>query len=71
MFLRIDITPLETYEFAQANAGTEGEDNAEGRQFCRTALGNTSFDTYGRKYLMQMTMQDMVISYLMENVTIQ
>ena len=35
------------------------------------AMGTTAFDTYGKRYLMQMTLQEMVISYLCENVTIQ
>ena len=34
-------------------------------------MGTNAFDTFGKKYIMQKTMQDMVISYLCENVTIQ
>ena len=36
-----------------------------------TAIGTSAAETYGKNYLMQMTMQEMVISYLSENVTIQ
>ena len=35
------------------------------------AMGSNAFDALGKRYIMQMTMQDMVISYLCENVTIQ
>ena len=40
-------------------------------QISQVEMGTNAFDTFGKKYIMQKTMQDMVISYLCENVTIQ
>ena len=58
-----------TYQYIFADAGLAISD--EDYQATTTAMGSTAFDTYGKRYLMQKTMQDKVISYLMENVTIQ
>ena len=58
-----------TYQYIFTDAGLSIEE--DDYQATVSAAGTTAFDTYGRKYLMQMTLQDMVISYLMENVTIQ
>ena len=58
-----------TYQYIFTDAGlTIDEDDY---QATVAALGSNSFDTYGKRYLMQMTMHDVVVSYLMENVNIQ
>ena len=58
-----------TYQYIFEDAGlTIDEDDY---QATVAALGSTSFDTYGKRYLMQMTMHDVVVSYLMKQVTIQ
>lgn len=58
-----------TYQYIFTDAGLSISD-ADYEQ-TTTALGTTSVDTYGKEYLMQMTLQEKVISYLAENVTIQ
>lgn len=58
-----------TYQYIFTDAGLSIED--DDYQATATAMGTTAFDTYGKRYIMQMTLQDMVISYLCENVTIQ
>ncbi len=58
-----------TYQYIFTDAGLTIED--DDYQATVTAMGTTAFDTYGKRYIMQMTLQDMVISYLCENVTIQ
>ena len=58
-----------TYQYIFTDAGLTIED--DDYQATAAAMGTTAFDTYGKRFIMQMTMQDMVISYLMENVTIQ
>ena len=58
-----------TYQYIFADAGLSVDD--DDYQATVSALGSNSFDAYGKRYLMQMTMHDVVISYLMENVTIQ
>lgn len=58
-----------TYQYIFTDAGLTIEDGDYETKV--SALGSNAFDTYGRKYIMQMTLQDKVISYLMENVTIQ
>ena len=58
-----------TFQYIFTDAGLTISD--DDYQATATAMGSTAFDTYGRRYIMQMTMQDMVVSYLMENVTIQ
>lgn len=58
-----------TYQYIFTDAGLSIEE--DDYQATATAMGTTAFDTYGKRYIMQMTLQDMVISYLCENVTIQ
>lgn len=58
-----------TYQYIFQDAGLTIEDGDYETK--AEQLGTTAFDTYGRKYIMQMTLQDKVVSYLMENVTIQ
>ncbi len=58
-----------TYQYIFTDAGLTIED--DDYQATATAMGTSAFDTFGKRYIMQMTMQDMVISYLCENVTIQ
>lgn len=58
-----------TYQYIFTDAGLTIED-ADYEETAK-AMGTTAFDTYGKRYLMQMTLQEMVISYLSENVTIQ
>ena len=58
-----------TYQYIFTDLGLTIEE--DDYQATVTALGTSAFDTYGKRYLMQMTMHDMVISYLMENVIIQ
>ena len=58
-----------TYQYIFTDAGLTIEE--DDYQATVSALGSNSFDTYGKRYLMQMTMHDVVVSYLMENVTIQ
>lgn len=58
-----------TYQYIFTDLGLTIEE--DDYQATVAALGTNAFDTYGKRYLMQMTMHDMVISYLMENVTIQ
>lgn len=58
-----------TYQYIFQDAGLTLEDGDYETK--AEQLGTTAFDTYGRKYIMQMTLQDKVISHLMENVTVQ
>ena len=58
-----------TYQYIFTDAGLTIED--ADYQATVKALGSNSFDTYGKRYLMQMTMHDVVVSYLMETVNIQ
>ena len=58
-----------TYQYIFTDAGLSITD--ADYEKTTTALGTTSVDTYGKEYLMQMTLQERVISYLAENVTIQ
>ena len=58
-----------TFQHIFTDAGLTISD--EDYQATAAAMGSTAFDTYGKRYIMQMTMQDMVISHLMETVTIQ
>lgn len=58
-----------TYQYIFTDAGLTIDD--DDYQATTAALGSTSFDTYGKRYLMQMTMHDVVVSYLMETATIQ
>ena len=58
-----------TYQYIFTDAGLSIEE--DDYQATVTDMGTTAFDTYGKRFIMQMTMQDMVISYLMETVTIQ
>lgn len=58
-----------TYQYIFQDAGLALEDGDYEKK--AEQLGTTAFDTYGRKYITQMTLQDKVVSYLMENVTIQ
>ena len=58
-----------TYQYIFQDAGLTIEDGDYETK--AEQLGTTAFDTYGRKYIMQMTLQDKVVSYLMENVTVQ
>ena len=58
-----------TYQYIFTDAGLSVDD--ADYQATVSALGTNSFDTYGKRYLMQMTMHDVVVSYLMETVTIQ
>ena len=58
-----------TYQYIYEDAGLAIDE--DDYQATVTALGSTSFDTYGKRYLMQMTMHDVVVSYLMENANIQ
>ena len=58
-----------TYQYIFQDAGLTLEDGDYETK--AEQLGTTAFDTYGRKYITQMTLQDKVVSYLMENVTIQ
>lgn len=58
-----------TYQYIFEDAGLtleDGDYEAKAEQ-----LGSSAFDTYGRKYIMQMTLQDKVVSYLMENAAIE
>ena len=58
-----------TYQYIFTDAGLSIDD--DDYQATVSAIGTTAFDTYGKRYLMQMTMHDVVVSYLMQNVTIQ
>lgn len=58
-----------TYQYIFAELGLTVEE--DDYQATARAMGTDAFDTFGKRYIMQMTMQDMVISYLCENVTIQ
>ncbi len=58
-----------TYQYIFTDAGLTIEDGDYETK--AGSLGTSAFDTYGRKYIMQMTLQDKVISYLMENAVIQ
>lgn len=58
-----------TYQYIFAELGLTVEE--DDYQATARAMGTNAFDTFGKRYIMQMTMQDMVISYLCENVTIQ
>ena len=58
-----------TYQYIFAELGLSIDE--EDYQATVTSLGASSVDTYGKNYLMQMTLQEAVISYLMEQVTIQ
>lgn len=58
-----------TYQYIFSDAGLTLDDADYETKV--SALGSNAFDTYGRKYIMQMTLQDKVISYLMENVTVE
>lgn len=58
-----------TYQYIFTDAGLTIDD--DDYKATTAALGSTAFDTYGKRYLMQMTMHDVVVSYLMENVNIQ
>lgn len=58
-----------TYQYIFTELGLTVEE--DDYQATARAMGTNAFDTFGKRYIMQMTMQDMVISYLCENVTIQ
>lgn len=58
-----------TYQYIFQDAGLSLEDGDYEKK--AEQLGSTAFDTYGRKYITQMALQDKVVSYLMENITIQ
>ena len=58
-----------TYQYIFTELGLTVED--DDYEATARALGTDAFDTFGKRYIMQLTMQDMVISYLCENVTIQ
>ena len=58
-----------TYQYIFADAGLSIDE--DDYQATVSALGTNSFDSYGKRYLMQMTMHDVVVSYLMEIATIQ
>ena len=58
-----------TYQYIFTELGLTVEE--DDYQATARAMGTDAFDTFGKRYIMQMTMQDMVISYLCENVTIQ
>ena len=58
-----------TYQYLFTELGLTVEE--DDYQATARAMGTDAFDTFGKRYIMQMTMQDMVISYLCENVTIQ
>ena len=58
-----------TYQYIFTDAGLTVTE--EDYQETSLAAGTTALNTYGKNYLMQMSLQDNVISYLMENVTIQ
>ena len=58
-----------TYQHIFTELGLTVED--DDYEATARAIGTDAFDTLGKRYIMQMTMQDMVISYLCENVTIQ
>ena len=58
-----------TYQYIFTDAGLSVEE--DDYQATAASMGTSAFDTYGRKYILHMTMKDMVISYLMENATIQ
>lgn len=58
-----------TYQYIFTELGLTIEE--DDYQATARAMGTDAFDALGKRYIMQMTMQDMVISYLCENVTIQ
>lgn len=58
-----------TYQYIFTDLGLTVED--DDYEATAKAMGTNAFDTFGKRYIMQMTMQDMVISYLCKNVTIQ
>lgn len=58
-----------TYQYIFTELGLSVEE--DDYQATVTAMGTNSLSGYGKNYIMQMTMQNMVISYLCENVTIQ
>ena len=58
-----------TYQYIFTELGLTIEE--DDYQATARAMGTDAFDTFGKRYIMQMTMQDMVISYLSQNVTIQ
>lgn len=58
-----------TYQYIFQDAGLSVED--ADYETKAEQLGTTASDTYGKKYITQMTLQDKVVSYLMENITIQ
>ena len=58
-----------TYQYIFTELGLTMEE--DDYQATARAMGTDAFDALGKRYIMQMTMQDMVISYLCENVTIQ
>ena len=58
-----------TYQYIFMDAGLEITD--ADYEATATALGSTAVETYGKNYLMQMTLQERVVSYLAENATIQ
>ena len=58
-----------TYQHIFTELGLTVED--DDYEATARAMGTNAFDTFGKRYIMQVTMQDMVISYLCENVTIQ
>ena len=58
-----------TYQYIFEDAGLSIDE--DDYQATVTALGSSAFDAYGKRYLMQMTMHDVVVSYLMEQVTLQ
>ena len=58
-----------TYQYIFTDAGLTVED--ADYQATTTAVGSTASDTYGKGYLMQLTMKDKVISHLMEIVTVE
>ncbi|MBR3603059.1 MAG: hypothetical protein IKL49_12165 [Lachnospiraceae bacterium] len=58
-----------TYQYIFTELGLSVEDSDY--EATVTAMGTNALSGYGKNYIMQMTMQNMVISYLCENVTIQ
>lgn len=58
-----------TYQYIFTELGLSVEETDY--QATVTAMGTNALSGYGKNYIMQMTMQNMVLSYLCENATIQ
>ena len=58
-----------TYQYIFEDAALTIED-ADYEETARD-MGTSAFDTYGKRYIMQMAIRNKVLSYLSENVTIQ